>query len=88
VTSDSPAAWPAAVRDVAFALGLAGIVIAGEYVFRHFLMFWFPILGTLHVNDMVALAVFYSLLAFALGVLPASTGARSGGDSARRCGIS
>jgi membrane protease YdiL (CAAX protease family) len=48
---------------------MAGIVLAGEYVFRHYVMFWMPTIGTLHVNDMLALAMVYSLLTASVGLL-------------------
>ncbi|MBP7149300.1 MAG: CPBP family intramembrane metalloprotease [Acidobacteria bacterium] len=51
------------------ALGLAGLVTAVEYFFRHYVLFWMPTLGTLRVNDMVALALAYSMLTVVAGTL-------------------
>lgn len=47
----------------------AGVVVATEYAFRHYVLFWMPTLGTLRVNDMVALAMAYSLLTVIFGSL-------------------
>ena len=43
------------------------VIVATEYVFRHYVLFWMPTLGTLRVNDMVALAMAYSVLTIAFG---------------------
>jgi len=59
----------ALVRDVAIAAVFASVVIATEYAFRHYILFWMPTLGSLLVNDMVALAMAYSLLAIICGWL-------------------
>jgi membrane protease YdiL (CAAX protease family) len=56
-------------RSLSVAFAVVGIVIAGEYFFRHYVLFWFPILGSLLVNDMVALLLVYLLLAVGLGSL-------------------
>jgi hypothetical protein len=50
-------------------VAVAGVVVAGEYFFRHYVMFWMPTIGTLRVNDMLALAMVYSLLTLSFGVL-------------------
>jgi membrane protease YdiL (CAAX protease family) len=50
---------------VAFLVVIA--TMAGEYFFRHFVMFWFPTIGDPRVNDMIALLVAYSLLTFICG---------------------
>ncbi len=41
------------------ALGLAAVVVITEYLARHFVLFWFPAIGALRVNDMLAAGVFY-----------------------------
>jgi len=55
------------VTAAAAAAALAVLVTAVEYFFRHFVLFWMPTLGRLNVNDMLALALAYSLLAIAVG---------------------
>ena len=55
--------------NVAIAAAVASVVFAGEYVFRHYVLFWMPIVGTLRVNDMLALAMAYSLLTITFGSL-------------------
>jgi membrane protease YdiL (CAAX protease family) len=55
--------------NVALAAAVVSVVFAGEYVFRHYLLFWMPTVGTLRVNDMLALAMAYSLLTIAFGSL-------------------
>ena len=45
------------------------MVIGGEYFFRHYVLFWLPTLGTLLVNDMLALFLAYLLLTAGLGSL-------------------
>jgi membrane protease YdiL (CAAX protease family) len=49
-------------RNLIVALAVVGLVIGGEYIFRHFVLFWLPIFGTLLVNDMLALFLVYLLL--------------------------
>ena len=44
-------------------------VVASEYVFRHYVLFWMPTLGSLRVNDMLALAMAYLLLSIIFGSL-------------------
>ncbi len=56
-------------RDLSAALGVAGLIIAGEYFFRHYVLFWLPTFGTLLVNDMLALLLIYSFLAASFGAL-------------------
>jgi len=56
-------------RNVGTALAVAGVVVAGEYFFRHYVMFWMPTMGTLRVNDMLSLALVYSLLTVSTGLL-------------------
>jgi membrane protease YdiL (CAAX protease family) len=48
---------------------VAGVVVAGEYFFRHYVLFWMPIIGTLRVNDMLVLALDYSFLTVSFGLL-------------------
>ena len=54
-------------RNLSVALAVVALVIGGEYFFRHYVRFWFPIFGTLLVNDMLALFLVYLLLAVGLG---------------------
>ena len=56
-------------RNVGTALAVASLVVAGEYFFRHYVLFWMPTIGTLRVNDMLALALVYSLLTVSFGLL-------------------
>jgi len=60
---------PTASFNVASAAGVVGIVIVTEYVFRHYVLFWMPTVGALRVNDMLALAMAYSLLIITFGSL-------------------
>jgi membrane protease YdiL (CAAX protease family) len=62
VAMTSSAIWLSRVRDLSVALLVAGLVISGEYFFRHYVMFWLPVFGALSVNDMLSLFLFYSLL--------------------------
>jgi membrane protease YdiL (CAAX protease family) len=57
------------VRDAGFAALVVAAVVATEYAFRHYVLFWMPTLASLRVNDMVALAMAYSLLVIAFGAL-------------------
>ena len=57
------------MRNVAIAAGVASVVLASEYVFRHCVLFWMPTVGSLRVNDMLALAMAYSLLTITFGSL-------------------
>ncbi len=54
-------------RNLSVALAVVGLVIGGEYFFRHYVLFWFPIFGTLLVNDMLSLFLVYLLLPVGLG---------------------
>ena len=68
--SAAPASWPAAILpNAAIAAAAVSAVVATEYAFRHFVLFWMPTLGTLRVNDMVALGMAYSLLLVTVGSL-------------------
>ncbi len=44
-----------------------GLVIGGEYFFRHYVLFWLPTFGALLVNDMLSLFLVYLLLTVGLG---------------------
>jgi membrane protease YdiL (CAAX protease family) len=55
------------LRNLSVALAVVGMVIGGEYFFRHYVLFWLPTLGTLLVNDMLALFLVYLLLTVGLG---------------------
>ena len=54
-------------RNLSVALAVVGMVIGGEYFFRHYVLFWFPTFGTLLVNDMLSLFLVYLLLTIGLG---------------------
>jgi membrane protease YdiL (CAAX protease family) len=54
-------------RNLIVALAVVGMVIGGEYFFRHYVLFWLPTFGTLLVNDMLALFLVYLLLTVGLG---------------------
>lgn len=49
-------------------LAVAGLVIGGEYFFRHYVLFWLPVVGTLAVNDMLSLFLGYLLLCATFGL--------------------
>ena len=51
------------------ALAVVGLVIGGEYFFRHYVLFWLPIFGTLLVNDMLSLFLGYLFLSVSFGLL-------------------
>ena len=54
-------------RNLSVTLAVVGLVIGGEYFFRHYVLFWLPIFGTLLVNDMLSLFLIYLLLPVGLG---------------------
>ena len=56
-------------RNLSAALGVICLVIAGEYFFRHYVLFWLPTFGTLVVNDMFSLFLVYSLLIVGSGLI-------------------
>jgi membrane protease YdiL (CAAX protease family) len=56
-------------RNLSVALTVVGLVIGGEYFFRHYVLFWLPVFGTLVVNDMLSLFLGYLLLCVSLGLL-------------------
>ena len=43
--------------------------VLGEYFFRHYVLFWLPIVGDLRVNDMISLFLAYSLLMVIWGLI-------------------
>jgi membrane protease YdiL (CAAX protease family) len=59
----------ALLSNVAIAAAVMSVVLTSEYFFRHYVLFWLPTVGTLRVNDMLALAMAYSLLTIAFGAL-------------------
>jgi hypothetical protein len=56
-------------RSLIIALAVVVLVIGGEYFFRHYVLFWLPTIGTLLVNDMLALFLGYLLLSVSIGLL-------------------
>ncbi len=54
-------------RNLSVALAVVGLVVGGEYFFRHYVLFWLPVFGTLVVNDMLSLFLVYLLLAVGSG---------------------
>jgi membrane protease YdiL (CAAX protease family) len=58
---------PSRSRNLSVALAVVGLVISVEYFFRHYVLFWLPVLGTLAVNDMLSLFLAYLLLLIGLG---------------------
>ena len=57
------------LRSLSVALAVVALVMGGEYFFRHYVLFWLPTLGTLLVNDMLALFLVYFLLSVSLGLI-------------------
>jgi len=55
------------LQNLSEALAVISLVIAGEYIFRHYVLFWMPTIGTLHVNDMISLFMAYFLLLVGIG---------------------
>jgi membrane protease YdiL (CAAX protease family) len=55
------------LSNLSVALVVISLVIAGEYIFRHYVLFWMPTIGTLHVNDMISLFMAYFLLLVGIG---------------------
>lgn len=43
--------------------------IAFEYFFRHYVLFWLPVIGNLNVNDMISLTLAYTLLTLFYGLV-------------------
>ncbi len=58
---------PPVFPNLGAALAVTGLVIAGEYFFRHYVVFWMPMIGTLLVNDMLSLFLVYFLLLAGVG---------------------
>jgi len=56
------------LRNLSVALVVACVVIGVEYFFRHYVLFWLPIIGTLLVNDMLSLFLGYLLLSVSVGL--------------------
>lgn len=56
-------------HNLSIAFAVIGLVIGGEYFFRHYVLFWLPTIGTLMVNDMLALFLVYALLTLGLGLI-------------------
>ena len=57
--------------DAVFALTMVFFIIVTEYFFRHYVLFWFPQIGSWRVNDMVSILVAYTLLVGVCGTLTA-----------------
>ncbi len=57
------------LHHLSVALAVVGLIIGGEYFFRHYVLFWLPTFGTLLVNDMLSLFLVYLLLPVGLGSL-------------------
>ena len=55
------------LSNLSVALAVISLVIAGEYIFRHYVLFWMPTIGTLHVNDMISLFAAYFLFLAGIG---------------------
>ena len=55
-------------RNLGVALVVVGLITGGEYFFRHYVLFWLPIFGSLLVNDMLSLFLGYLLLSVSLGL--------------------
>lgn len=50
------------LRQLFSAFGLIAIIVASEYLVRHYAIFWIPVLGRLRVNDMLVSGAAYSAL--------------------------
>jgi membrane protease YdiL (CAAX protease family) len=60
---DCPNAPPSRrVLNLFPALGLVLMIVATEYLTRHFVIFWIPVLGSLRVNDMLMSGAGYLVL--------------------------
>ncbi len=60
---------PNSIRYVVEAFVIVIMIVVVEYLFRHFVLYWYPKIGALRVNDMVSLFVGYALLLGALGLV-------------------
>ncbi|MFO7168224.1 MAG: CPBP family intramembrane glutamic endopeptidase [Chloroflexota bacterium] len=49
-------------QGLRLALWLVVIIVIGEYLARHFVLFWPPAIGSLRVNDMLATGILYAAL--------------------------
>jgi membrane protease YdiL (CAAX protease family) len=67
--SSSASKLSSALPSLGTALGVIIPVIVGEYFFRHYVLFWMPTIGSLRVNDMIALFLVYFLLLAGIGIL-------------------
>ena len=47
--------------NLSVALAVMSLVIGGEYIFRHYILFWMPTIGTLRVHDMLSWFLVYFL---------------------------
>ena len=68
MTTTPPNSKFSKLRNLSVALAVIGLVIGVEYFFRHYVLFWMPIFGTLLVNDMVSLFLGYLLLSVSVGL--------------------
>jgi membrane protease YdiL (CAAX protease family) len=66
---DPPANSTDLYSNLALAAVVVSAVVISEYVFRHYVLFWMPTVGTLRVNDMIALAMAYASLTIVFGSL-------------------
>lgn len=66
--SYSPPSESSAFRNLIVALTVVLVTIASEYFFRRFVMFWFPTIGNLEVNDIISLLAVYALLLLVFGL--------------------
>lgn len=55
------------LQNLSVALAVISLVIAGEYFFRHYVLFWMPTIGTLQINDMISLFMVYFLFLARIG---------------------
>jgi membrane protease YdiL (CAAX protease family) len=55
------------LSNLSAALAVISLVIVVEYIFRHYVLFWMPTIGTLLVNDMISLFLAYLLLLVGIG---------------------
>jgi membrane protease YdiL (CAAX protease family) len=55
--------------DGSFVVAIVILIVSTEYFFRHYFLFWFPVIGTMRVNDMISLLFAYSLLVSVLGFI-------------------
>jgi membrane protease YdiL (CAAX protease family) len=65
----SPAPRSPSGRNLSIAVAVVITTVLGEYFFRHYVLFWLPIVGDLRVNDMISLFLAYSLLMVIWGLI-------------------